>query len=213
MNGLATCTSLSCRLIQCVAAGASRSGVSSDSTIGPAITGSSDAERTSMVRSRHMACTSALPISTRKNTSAHQMAEEQHDRCRRRRHDGRDRPALAPVQPSGGEQHRQPAADLPVQEAQQKAAVVGDEPRRQRPERAPPEQRAVQREHAGEVQQQDTAQQAASGDMDGQQAQQQRAEHIAGQVRNDRPVRRKHRPEHGSSGPAASSTNRARWLG
>ncbi len=195
MKGLANCRSFSRGVIQCVSAAASRSAASSHRTTGPVSTGSSDADR-----AQHGAL---APHGVRLRTSdqhqeehqPHQVTKEQHDRRRRGRRDGRDRTVLAPGQPRRGEQHRQAAADLPVQEAQQKAGVVGDETRRQRPEREPPEQRAVQREHAGEVQQQDAAQQAAAGDVNRQQAQQRRRNHVGRQIWNDRPVRREYRPE------------------
>ena len=124
------------------------------------------------------------------------VAEEQHDRRRYRRCDGRRRVRIAPAQPCRCRQHRHAAADLPVEKAQQEPGIVSDQRRGQRPQRAPPEQRPVQCRDAGQVQQQDTAQQHASGDVDRQQVQQQLGQDVAGEVGYDRPVRREHRPQY-----------------
>ena len=54
----------------------------------------------------------------------------------------------------------------------------------------------MQREHAGQVQQQHAAQQATSGDMDRQHPQQCKSDDVAGQIWDDRPVRREDRSKY-----------------
>ena len=69
-----------------------------------------------------------------KNTTTHQVAEEQRDRGDGGEHNRPQREAVAPGDPRGGQQQRKPDAGDEIQESEQQRAVVRDQRRGERPQ-------------------------------------------------------------------------------